>query len=145
MKKSVTLRRSALILLSLVVLSSVYFAGYSSGKLSPAAGGNVSLEEAQRYQSNYLKNSPISHNGVVNALVIDIQQFNAMAEIMQQSSGTTGFRIYYGQNDQNQAVRIVAGFGQGGRDNTSHLIATGAGTSGLCPPVCDSPSGNIGE
>jgi hypothetical protein len=145
MKKSNTLRRSALILVSLVVLSTVYVAGYSSGRLSPAAGGTVSLEEARRYQSNYQKNSPITHSGIVNALVIDIEQFNAMADIMQQSSGTTGFRVYYGLNDNNQPVRIVSGFGQSGKDNTSNLIATGAGTSGLCPPVCDSPSGTIGE
>ncbi|HRY33674.1 MAG TPA: hypothetical protein P5531_11970 [Bacteroidales bacterium] len=134
--------RMSFILSGFVLLLSSYFIGYSAGKSAPAGDVNtVTLQQAQRYTEKYRTTAPMTHDGIVNALVVDVQQYNAMTDILQHSVGTAGFRIYFGVDDNNQFVRVVSGFGPNGKDNTNYLMATSTSYSGLCPPVCDSPGG----
>jgi hypothetical protein len=147
MIKSISgLNRVIFILFISTGFMSVYYLGYTSGKASPPEGvSSLSLQEAQRNTNKYLNSNPRAYNGVVNALVIDIQQYNAMGEILKNSVETSGFRIYYGLDDNNHPVRIIVGFGPTGRDNLNYLVSTSANLSGLCPPVCDNPGGTLGQ
>ncbi|MHC1707398.1 MAG: hypothetical protein AB9842_07740 [Bacteroidales bacterium] len=128
------------------MLLSAYYLGYSSGSSAPPAGLNpVNLQDARRFTQNYQKSNPYVMNGPVNALVIDMDQYNAMTQVMQNTVSAAGFRLYYGRDDNNNPLCIVAGIGGSGRDITTYLISTSSGSSGICPPVCDSPSGTLGE
>ncbi len=139
-------RRNLLFVFSIILLVSVYYIGYSSGKSAPPQGTNtVSLADAKRYTQNYQKSNPYVMNGPVNALVIDMAQYNAMTQVLQNTVSTTGFRMYFGRDDSNQPLCIVAGMGETGHDITTYLVSTSSNSSGICPPVCDNPSGTLGE
>jgi|GEM_PF-1696024 len=146
MKTSIRLSAGKIILLGSVLLSLVFYFGFSFGRASAPINGNViTVQDAKRYFSNYKTNAPVSHDGIVNAMIVDIAQYEAMKMVLQNVNGTTGFRIYYGLDDKNQNVRMVAGIGADGKDQTNYIVATSVLSSGLCPPVCDSPSGGPGE
>ena len=138
MKNKNLLIRLGIALLTGITMVVVYSAGYSRGSgMTPTAPETVSLQDARRYANQYLASNPASLNNVVKAIVVDIDQYQAMSQILNQNSGTTAFRIYYGIDDNNKSVRMVVGIKSDGRDNTASIYATNAWMSGICPPICD--------
>ena len=121
-----------------IALVGVYAAGYSKGSgMSPIAPETISLQDARRYASQYMAGNPASYNNVVKALVVDLDQYQAMTQILNQNPATTAFRIYYGVDDNNKSLRMVVGIKSDGKDNTASIYSTNTWMSGLCPPICD--------
>jgi len=131
---------------AVLALMATYYIGYTRGKAAPVnAPVSTSVEQARGYFKKYLNTSPLEFNGTVKALVVDMEQYQAMKEILENTSGTEGFRIYYGIDDNNQFVRMVVGISAEGRDKVDYIRTTSTMRSGLCPPICDSPNGVLGE
>jgi hypothetical protein len=146
MKTSTSFSARFVLIVGVFALMAVYYIGYSTGKSLPAnAPAPTDVIVARGYFNKYMKTAPREFNGTVKALVVDLSQYDAMTEVLNNTTGTEGFRIYYGIDSNNQFVRMVVGIGSDGRDKIEYIRTTTTYRSDMCPPVCDSPNGVLGE
>ncbi|MEI6883668.1 MAG: hypothetical protein WCO02_04230 [Bacteroidota bacterium] len=135
----------ALVFLTGIVsgISIVGLLAFQNAPAPSASGGGmtpISTVDANQYFKNYLAGAA-NYNQVIDGLVIDRTQLDAMNAIAQENSGLTGFRIYFGKDNNSNSVAIVVGINSSGKDAVGNTIYnTPSGSTNACPPVCDNSS-----
>lgn len=120
------------------MLSGVWILGFSSGTQPPATDP-VTPQIANTYFKNYYAGAqPV--NARLKGITIDMEQYLAMGQIMQQARGVSGFRIYFGKDGNHQRLGLVVGINAQGSEVNSMIISTSAGTFESCPVACDEAS-----
>jgi hypothetical protein len=128
------------------IVSGISIVGLLAFKNAPApsASGSgiapISSTDANQYYKNYLASATI-YNHVIDGLVIDKTQLDAMNAIFQENNSLTGFRIYFGKDNNSNNVAIVVGVNGSGKDAVGNTIYnTVSYSTNACPPVCDNTS-----
>ena len=71
----------------------------------------------------------------------NLVQLVAMNSLAKENSALTGFRIYYGKDNNARKIGIVVGVDNMGKDAVKNTIFnTDAPVSSPCPPICDTSS-----
>jgi hypothetical protein len=100
----------------------------------------ITAADAHAYYLNYMGRA-LPYNNVIKGYVIDIEQYNAMGQIIKDNPQLAGFRIYNGIDNNSTNLGIVVGVTSQGLDYISGKIyKTVARSVGPCPPVCDNSS-----
>lgn len=122
-----------------LLLGAVYSLGFSAGNAAPPANTAISSETANVFFKNYY-NSARSVNSVIKGFSIDMEQYNAMSQIIQQGRSVSGFKIYFGLDNSNSPLGLVVGVNGNGAEITTMIMSTSAGTLASCPIACDEAS-----
>ena len=80
-------------------ISIVGLLAFKNAPAPPSSGSGIapiSATDANQYFKNYLAGAA-SYNHVIDGLVIDKNQFDAMNALAQENTSLTGFRIYKGE------------------------------------------------
>lgn len=100
----------------------------------------ITAANAHTYYLNYMGRA-LPYNNVIKGYVIDLEQYNAMAQLYKDNSQLAGFRIYNGIDNSSTNLGIVVGITSQGLDDVAGKIyKTTARSVGPCPPVCDNSS-----
>jgi hypothetical protein len=105
---------------------------------NPGPGNSViSTAVANTYFKNYMAGAA-TFNQVIKGFTIDKSQLDAMNSIANENSLLTGFRIYFGKDNNAQKIAIVVGVDSNGKDAVTNTIYnTSAPINNPCPPICD--------
>ena len=128
------------------IISGISIVGLLAFKNAPATSASgsgiapISATDANQYFKNYIAGAT-SYNHVIDGLVIDKTQLDAMNAIAQENTSLTGFRIYFGKDNNSNNVAIVVGVNSSGKDAVGNTIYnTASYSTNACPPVCDNTS-----
>jgi tricorn protease-like protein len=78
--------------------------------------------------------------------MVDKAQLDAMNNLFKENPTLSGFRIYFGKDNDAKKVGIVIGVDASGKDMLkSTIFSTDSPVSSPCPPICDSSSPIIQE
>ena len=125
------------------VISIVGLLAFKNAPATSASGSGIapiSATDANQYFKNYIAGAT-SYNHVIDGLVIDKTQLDAMNAIAQENTSLTGFRIYFGKDNNSNNVAIVVGVNSSGKDAVGNTIySTASYSTNACPPVCDNTS-----
>ena len=77
-------------------------------------------------------------NQVIKGFTVDKPQLDAMNSIAKENQDLTGFRIYFGKDNNGKKIGIVVGVDSSGKDALKNTIfSTDSPISSPCPPICD--------
>ncbi|MCX6249427.1 MAG: hypothetical protein NTX61_01625 [Bacteroidetes bacterium] len=126
---------SGISVIGLLAFSSAAGPSGSASVISPVTAANANI-----YFKNYLAGAA-SFNQVIKGFTLDKAQLDAMNSIAKENSLLTGYRIYFGKDNNARKIAIVVGVDANGTDAVNNTIYnTTAISFNPCPPVCDSGS-----
>ena len=120
-----------------IAFAGAFAVGYSIGNQAPA--GRIDAVTANSYFKKYYRTAT-SVSAPLKGFSIDMAQFDAMGQIIQQAHGVRSFRVYFGHDENNSRLGMVVGVDQAGTELSSMILSTSAGTLESCPLVCDEAS-----
>lgn len=124
-------------------VSILVFSAFTNGPKpsGPDAGiSPVTANDANKFVKNYMAGAA-SFNQVIKGFTIDRAQLDAMNRIVQENSNLTGFRIYFGTDNNSRKIAVVVGVDDNGNDAVNNTIyTTDSHYTNPCPPICDGNS-----
>ena len=119
-------------------ISIIGLLAFTNNSASPGPGNSaIPATVANTYFKNYMAGATV-YNQVIKGFTIDKTQLDAMNSIAAENSLLTGFRIYFGKDNNAQKIAIVVGIDASGRDAVTNTIYNSMATSNNpCPPICD--------
>ena len=113
---------------------------FTSGPATPAPGSGIiaiTPAQANSFFKSYMSGAA-SFNNVIKGFTVDKAQLEAMNTISRENPNLTGFRIYFGRDNNARKVGIVVGVDNTGMDAVKNSIFdTDSPISSPCPPICD--------
>ena len=91
----------------------------------------LSIAQAKAYCSN--------NKSELKAIMLSKKAINSMNELLSRKSSATGVRLYFGQDNDGNAVNVLISTKSNYLDDTS-LILKETNTVATCPRICDSQS-----
>ena len=121
-------------------ISILVFSAFTNGPKPSVTGSGVSpvtATDANKFVKNYLAGAA-NFNQVIKGFTIDRTQLDAMNKIIQENTGLTGFRIYFGTDNNSHKIALVVGVDNNGNDAVNNTIYnTDSHLTNPCPPICD--------
>lgn len=102
----------------------------------PACPNATTVAAATENLGRYMQDPVLNTTGV-EALVIDMADYNAMTCILNAKLGNDAFRIYFGKTASGSLIRSIVGVMPNNSDNTVKMYQTSPVHPALCPPICD--------
>lgn len=130
----------------MIVMSSMYLIGRVSATQAPppAPYQKVDLQVAENATSTFMATAR-TPNSPVHGFSINMDQYNAMGQLAVSESGISGFRVYFGEDQNHQDIMVVVGVNSMGSDILNSIYTASAASSGLCPTICDAASPLMGN
>jgi hypothetical protein len=116
-----------------------YQLGYSNAQENEAVNYQVvNIETARAFHQSYYTGARTPESAV-RSYSINMDQYQAMSQLLGENASLGGFRVYFGKNNRNEDVSMVLGT-SGGKDVAASIFLTSPLAAGLCPSICDMSS-----
>ena len=121
-------------------ITTIVFLSFTNGPAAPAPGAGavrLSAAEAHTFFVSYISGA-VPYNQVMKGFNVGKSQLDAMNAIAAENPSLTGFRIYFGKDNDSRTIGIVVGVDNTGIDAIKNSIfSTDGAKPGPCPPICD--------
>lgn len=96
----------------------------------------ITLEQAQTFFSRN-KQATTPFGGGLNGVAITTDMLNALNAVSNNVEGESGYRCYFGMDENSNSVSVVVAIDDRNVDLVSYIESGEAGLFSTCPTICD--------